>query len=109
MANRPILITIVAILYALSGLISVLDGVVGGINYDQVIIGIITLVIAGGLFGGWKIIWYIALIFASLNILLDLYILITTGTLSAGIVTLIINLVIVFYLTRSGVKEFFNI
>ena len=125
-ASRPILISLIAILYFLSGLLllaagvmlaigaAVIDlsdldlgltGVVGGAVFA--VIGIIALIIAGGLWNGWRIMWYLGMIFSVVAILASIIALLTTGGFSIG--TLVINLIIVFYLTRDGVKEFFGI
>lgn len=125
-ASRPILISLIAILYFLSGLLllaagvmlaigaAVIDlsdldlgltGMVGGAIFA--VIGLIVLVIAGGLWNGWRIMWYLGMIFSVVVILASIIALLTTGGFSIG--TLVINLIIVFYLTRDGVKEFFGI
>ena len=125
-ASRPILISLIAILYFLSGLLllaagvmlaigaAVIDlsdldlgltGMVGGAVFA--VIGIIALIIAGGLWNGWRIMWYLGMIFSVVAILASIIALLTTGGFSIG--TLVINLIIVFYLTRDGVKEFFGI
>ncbi len=125
-ASRPILISLIAILYFLSGLLllaagvmiaigaAVIDlsdldlgltGMVGGAIFA--VIGIIALIIAGGLWNGWRIMWYLGMIFSVVAILASIVALLTTGGFSIG--TLVINLIIVFYLTRDGVKEFFGI
>jgi len=125
-ASRPILISLIAILYFLSGLLllaagvmlaigaAVIDlsdldlgltGMVGGAVFA--VIGIIALTIAGGLWNGWRIMWYLGMIFSVVAILASIIALLTAGGFSIG--TLVINLIIVFYLTRDGVKEFFGI
>ena len=82
-----------------------LTGMVGGAIFA--VIGLIVLVIAGGLWNGWRIMWYLGMIFSVVVILASIIALLTTGGFSIG--TLVINLIIVFYLTRDGVKEFFGI
>jgi uncharacterized membrane protein (DUF2068 family) len=80
-------------------------GTVGGAVL--VIIGILYLVIAGGLWNGWRIMWYLSVIVTAISLILGIASLFT-GTF-VGIISLIIDILILYYLFRPGVKEFFGI
>ncbi len=129
--SRPILITIIAILEFLSGLVLLLAGiaiVAGMITMADVpdaavlgaygggvfiVIGIIAIIIAGGFWNGWKIMWYLGIIFSILSLIFTIYAIATSpsigAAIGANIISIIINLIILFYLTRQGVKEFFGV
>ena len=131
MANgkpRPILITIIAILEFIAGILAVLAGIalmvglastgdadLGALGaYGGVVViiaGIIALIIAGGFWNGWKIMWYLGMLFSILYIVLSIYGMVVSGFAGIGlsaIIPIIINLIIIFYLTRTKVKEFFG-
>ncbi len=77
-----------------------LGSVLGGAT---IFFGLILLVIAYGFLKGWAIMWYLGVIFAAIGAIGSLI------ALPAGIVTLVINLVILYYLFRPQVKRFFKI
>jgi len=126
-ASRPILITIIAILEFLAGILALIAGIVivAGVittadvpelaNFGSlgggamIVLGLIAIVIAGGFWNGWKIMWYLGFIFSAISIIFSIYTIVTTGTFAAEIIPIIINLIIIFYLTRQGVKEFFGV
>ncbi len=115
------LITIIAILYFVAGLLAVLGGIllmVGGAAVGELalggmtggvllVVGLINLVIAGGFWNGWKAIWYLAVIFGFIEIILCVVGLFTTGGVS--LIGLIIQALLLYYMFRPNVKEFFGI
>ncbi|MBR4244422.1 MAG: hypothetical protein IKQ14_03405 [Candidatus Methanomethylophilaceae archaeon] len=124
--SRPILITIIAILEFLLGLLLLVGGILliagvvsaGDIDPEfadlgnaasiaMIVVGLINIVIAGGFWNGWSIMWYIGLIVNGIGLIVAIYGLITTGIGSA--IPLVIYAVILFYLFRPGVKDFFGI
>jgi len=121
MASRPILITILALLSFIVGILMILGGllattIVTVLGYGGILMGIIFLIIGFALWRGWKIAWYlgviiyiISAIFAVVSILL----LIMDGQVNEAVVSpaiaLIISVLILFYLFRPNVKEFFGI
>ncbi len=119
--SRPLLITIIAILYFVAGLLAVLGGIllmVGGAAVGELalggmtggvllVVGLINLVIAGGFWNGWKAIWYLAVIFGFIEIILCVVGLLTTGGVS--LIGLIIQALLLYYMFRPNVKEFFGI
>lgn len=68
----------------------------------MVIPGVLSLVIAYGLWTGRELAWTIAYVFAILGIILGIV------SLPSGVITIIINGVTIYYLTRPHVKEFFG-
>lgn len=118
-ASRPLLITIIGALYALVGVLAILAGIilaVGGAAADALaagavgggivaIVGLIYIVIALGFFKGWKLWWYLGVIFTILNLIFGIASLFVTG--AGGIVLVIVALIILWYLFRDNVKEFF--
>ena len=124
--SRPILITIIAILEFLLGLLLLVGGILliagvvsaGDIDPEfadlgnaasiaMIVVGLINIVIAGGFWNGWSVMWYIGLIVNGIGLIVAIYGLITTGIGSA--IPLVIYAVILFYLFRPGVKDFFGI
>jgi hypothetical protein len=125
------LIAILAILEFIVGLVLVLGGALlltGVLSVSElepelqnlgsaggvalIVVGIIYLIIAGGFWNGWKIMWYIGLIVTVISIILEIAGLITggfSGITIGVIVPLIIDLLILFYLSRPGVREFFGV
>lgn len=66
------------------------------------ILGIFAFVIAYGLWTGKGWAWTLAIILAIIAIIMGLI------SLPSGIVTILINVIIIYYLTRPHVKEFFG-
>ena len=114
-ASRPLLITIIGALYALVGVLAILAGIVlaiGGAASDALaagavgggivaIVGLIYIVIALGFFKGWKLWWYLGVLFSIIGIILGLL------SFPAGLLVVIIQLIILWYLFRDNVKAFF--
>ena len=71
-----------------------------------IVMGIVAFIIAYGLWNGRGWAWWLALIFAVISLLIDLGSMVA-GNFS-GIIGLIIALIIIYYLTRPHVKEFFG-
>ena len=114
-ASRPLLITIIGALYALLGIVLLALGALafaGGAASGETalgaagggaiaVFGLIYIVIALGFFKGWKLWWYIGVIFSIIGIILGLL------SLPGGIIFIIIELIVLWYLFRDNVKEFF--
>ena len=115
MASRPLLITIIGALYALLGIVMLAlgaltfaGGAVGGeaaagaVGGGTVaVIGLIYIIIALGFLKGWKLWWYLGVIFAILGIIGGLLM------FPVGLVAVIIDIIILWYLFRDNVKAFF--
>lgn len=121
--TRPLLITILGILGLIGAVILIVGSIIGGaalaeyiasmipgsefiagyISAVGVVTGIIALVIAIGYLKGWKPIWYIAVILYILSAILGIL------SFPYGIVGTIIDILLVWYFFRPGVKEWFGI
>lgn len=122
--NRPILISIIAILYGLEaivlmafGILIIIGGAVSDVGIEDlgmvggiimIIIGLITLAIAIGFWQGWTIIWYLAVIFGIISIIFNIISLLGLFEIITLIV-LIIQALILFYMFTNDVKDHFDI
>jgi len=126
--ERPLGVTILAILAAIEALVlfglaalaglilswagalmpGMLKGMMAGIalavSAVAVLFGLIYLLLAWGLWSGKGWAWTITLVFTILSLIGSLI----TVVLRVGIVSLIINVLILYYLTRPHVKAFFG-
>lgn len=130
--KRPILIAIIAIITMLAGILMILAGLGAAvITFDvfvgtplqdwmamlgagMILMGIVAFVIGFGFWKGWKIMWIIAVILYLISVILLLIgiVLMFAAGVTIGLgafVPLIICLLVLFYLTRPGVKQFFGI
>ena len=124
MANRPILITILGALFLIAAVAYIALGIAGILDlYDisdmdldytvstsaigatALVIGIIYAIVGYGFIMGWKIMWYLGVIFTILGVIISIPLVLAL----VGIVTLVIYALILYYLFRPGVKEFFGI
>ncbi len=121
--DRPFLVTLIAILYGLAGILMLLGGIAllvagGGTVTEEsigmlgtvgggvmVIAGLIYMVLCFGFLKGWSIMWYLGVIFAAFGILMGIVSIFTSGL--AGIISVLIPAIIMWYLFRSNVKLFF--
>jgi hypothetical protein len=121
--TRPLLITILGILGLIGAVALIVGSIVGGaalaeyiasmipgsefiagyISAVGVVTGIIALVIAIGYLKGWKPIWYIAVILYILSAIMGIL------SFPYGIVGTIIDILLIWYFFRPGVKEWFGI
>lgn len=85
---------------------NLLRGLLPVIGAGLIVIALLDVVLAYGLWTGKGWAWIISLILAALGILFSLASLAFRG--AGGVITLIINAVIVYYLTRPNVKAFFG-
>ena len=116
-AERPLGVTILAVLAALSGILlllaalaiaslSILAGpaaiIPAGLGSGVLLVlSLLYLLVAYGLWNGQTWAWWLAVILAALDLVIAL--------LSLNIASLIIPAIILWYLTRSHVKEYFNL
>ena len=134
--ERPFGVAIIAVLEALSGILYLLIGIfmiVGGIAFASIIMkeinvpitgfslgaifmavgvvliifGIIALIMAKGLWDGKGWAWTITLILNVIGLIFGIISLIFTRS-GGGIIPLLINVIIIYYLTRPHVKAFFG-
>jgi hypothetical protein len=81
------------------GLLVVAGALLGGI---LIVIGIANLLIAYGLFKGKSWAWILCLMFAVISVVFGIL------TFPVGIVTILFNALIIYYLTRRNVKVYFE-
>lgn len=122
--DRPIFVTIIGILSMIIGILTLFVGIaiaigisIGGMSFDDDITGLtaiitgivitclalIYIVVGYGILKGWRIMWYLGVIFTILGIVLGIL------SFPVGIIFTIIEIVILYYLFRPGVKTFFNL
>jgi uncharacterized membrane protein HdeD (DUF308 family) len=107
--QRPLGVTIVAILTAIGGLIFLGSGLfllIVGIGVILLALGIAYLVMAYGLWNGRGWAWTITLILSVIGIVVAIAS-IVAGNVSA-IISIIIHAVVIYYLYRPTVKAFFG-
>jgi hypothetical protein len=126
--GRPLGITIIAIILAVSGVFQILVGTealgitnfglaaatdAAGISgWASVISGVLTIIVAGGLFtlAGWA--WLLAVLVLGLRVIVDVIAIATHGPGSAlggaAIGNIVISLVILWYFLRPSVKAAFG-
>ena len=115
--DRPIGITIIAILMIISGIFFIIGGIgftalsvlslaflAGGIG--SIILGIASLVVAWGLLKGAGWAWIITLIITIISIIANIISLVGGNT--ASIIGIIIEGIIIYYLYRPNVKSYFG-
>jgi uncharacterized membrane protein HdeD (DUF308 family) len=108
--HRPLGVTIIAVLLVIAGIISFVGGLIlliilVGIAF--LALGIAYLVMAYGLWKGRGWAWTISLILSGIGIIVGI-VYIIQDNLGGGIVNIIINGVIIYYLNRPNVKAFFG-
>lgn len=129
--DRPLIVTIIGVLYALGAIILVIAGLaflVGGdalidelIKQDAsldvlqglglglgaayLVLGIFYGVISYGFFKGWSIMWYLGVIFTVIGALFSIAAIVLGGF--AMVITLVVELIILLYLFKPNVKLFF--
>src|SRR5918995_3593700 len=107
--HRPLGVTIIAILTAIGGIVFLASGAVlliVGIGIILLALGIAYLVMAYGLWIGKRWAWTITLILSAIGIVVAI---VSFATGNAGaIISIIIHVVVIYYLYRPNVKAFFG-
>lgn len=120
MTERPLGVTILGILWILTGLMWLILAFLGGavltiiglealgaiIGVLLFILGIIDIFLGIGCFMGWGWVWIIGVIFMVINILVGLVILFLDVV--TGLVAIIIAVIILWYLFQPNVKAYFG-
>jgi len=81
------------------GFLAVAGAIIGGI---LIVIGIANLVIAYGIFKGSGWAWMLCIIFAAISMVFGVL------TFPVGLITILFNALIIYYLTRRNVKVYFG-
>ena len=122
MADRPFLITLIGVLTFLVGLVLLLVGAVlvvapdsdfadvgisigalDALGFGTLIIGIFAIIVAIAFLHGWTIAWYLGILLHGIDLILSILM------FPAGILTLMISALIIYYLFRPHVKAFFGV
>ena len=101
---RPILVTFLAILWFLSALLC-LFAVLATIF--AIVPAVICFIIGFGFWKGWSIMWWIGMIVSVIGILASLAVIVMSFDITF-IVSLAINVIIVWYLRSPKVENFFR-
>lgn len=117
MAKRPLMITIICLLFAIIGLVGLIGGVWNIIDtgvastdmVSSVIISVIMLIVIYGLWKGIKAFWYIGMILAVIDFIIQAYSMISAGSISTAIVPAVVDIIVIWYLSRSKVRSYFKI
>jgi hypothetical protein len=126
--GRPLGVTIVGIVLAISGIVNVLAGLVGmnilkmdlgvlgagaeAAGAGTVVSGVLTLIVAFGMFStaGWA--WLLTVVVMIVRIAVDLWAIVTHGWSTplgyAALVNLVISAIILWYFQRSNVRAAFG-
>jgi hypothetical protein len=120
MADRPLGVTIIGILWILYGLVLIFGGIIGGavlsvaglgalgalIGIVLLIVGIIYLVLGIGSFKAWPWVWIVGVVFTIISVLINLVTLVSGGI--SAIIGIIIDAIILWYLFQPQVKAYFG-
>jgi uncharacterized membrane protein (DUF2068 family) len=107
--QRPLGVTIIAILMIISGIALLGTGailLVVGIGVVPIVLGIASFVMAYGLWKGKGWAWTITLIISVISIISAIVSIVFGG--SGAIINIIINAIIIYYLYRPNVKAYFG-
>jgi len=126
--SRPLGITIVSIVLTIAGVIQILVGfeiqgitnlwlekaasVAGYTGWSAIVTGVLTLIVAAGLFtlAGWA--WLVAVAVMVIRIVSDLYVGLTHGFSSAvgyvSVAEIVVSAIVLIYLTRRHVRTAFG-
>ncbi len=103
----PFAVALVGALYLLVGVLGIIAGIIGlfaggGIPAAGLIVAsVIPFVIALGFFKGWSIMWYLGIVFSVIGIISVFFL------PGVGIISLIINVIIILSLFKPNVKAYF--
>jgi hypothetical protein len=133
MSDRPLLVALIGIVTVIAAVIMIAIGVMFVLmtperwadfvlNYESItfgydivtslgiliiVVGLITLLIGTAIWNGWTVAWYIALIIYFIFAVISF--LSIVGGSKEPILSFLIAIVILFYLTRPKVKAFFKV
>ncbi len=120
MADRPLGVTIIGILWILAGLLWIAAAAVGGaaltiiglgalgaiVGVILFIIGIIDLLLGIGCFKAWGWVWTVGVVFMVINILIGILTLFSSWM--TGLISIIIAAIVLWYLFQPQVKAYFG-
>lgn len=123
MAERPLGVTIIGILWIIGGLIMLLGGlgaaafgaVIGGpiggviglvLGFTLIIVGIIEIILGIGCFKAWGWVWTVGVIITIISLVMGIIDLFTSGM--GALIGIIISGIILWYLFQANVKRYFG-
>lgn len=120
MAERPLGVTIIGILWILNGLLWLVLGFLGGaalaviglgvlgaaVGIILIIVGLIFLFLGIGCFKGWGWVWIVGVILTAIGVLMGIVSLFTSWV--TGLFSIIIGVIILWYLFQPQVKAYFG-
>jgi uncharacterized membrane protein (DUF2068 family) len=109
--SRPLGVTILSILAGISGIVGIAAGIIASLIIPPagivgIVIGLIWLGLAWGLWTGKGWAWIVTVIIAIISIIFNIFGAVTGH--AGQIISLIIAAVMLYYLTRPNVKAYFG-
>jgi uncharacterized membrane protein (DUF2068 family) len=115
---RPTGVTILGLLFIITGALSLFGGIATLIAIPFVAIfgalwialGIASLVVAYGLFKGKSWAWYVAVVLSIIGVVVNVISLVTgnMGAITGALVGIAINAIVLYYLSRRNVRQYFG-
>jgi len=123
MADRPLGVTIIGILWIIGGLLMLLAGLglaalgaviagpIGGVvglalGFVLIIIGIIEILLGIGCFKAWGWVWTVGVIITIISLVMGIITLFSDWM--SGLISIIISAIILWYLFQANVKAYFG-
>lgn len=119
MAERPLGVTILGILWIIGGIILLMSGLgvaaFGGLLLGSagtafgaiiILLGLLHIIIGVGCFAGWPWVWTIGVILALISLVNAIYAIFTIGW--GALLSLVITVILLYYLFQPHVKAFFG-
>jgi hypothetical protein len=119
MAERPLGVTIIGILWIIGGLLLLMSGIgaatFGGLLLGPtgtafgavfILLGLFNIIIGIGCFTGWSWVWTIGVILTLISLLNAIYAIFTIGW--GALLSLLIAVIILYYLFQPNVKAYFG-
>ena len=114
---RPLGIKIISVLFLIAGIFYLIGGIGGVLDIEAlkssvggiagIIAGLIYMLIGYGIWSGWKVMWYLGVIFAIIGLISAIFSIFNDDYMY--VINVIIEIVILWYLFKANVKSFFGI
>ena len=120
-ANRPLLVTVIGVIYVLFGILLLLSGAVLAFSGEALdlgveelsslsgstaaVIGIVQIIVGAGFLRGWGLWWYLGVIITVIMLIMSIASILAIGF--AAVVPTLVSLIVLWYLFRDNVKSFF--
>ena len=119
MAERPLGVTIIGILWIIGGILGLLAGAgfmaMGTVFFGAfgllfgaifIVIGIIEIVLGYGCFQAWPWVWTVGVILTAISLLMGIVSIFTSG--AGALLSIVISAIILYYLFQPHVKTYFG-